>query len=183
VLVPVALPEAPPAVRSCASRAESGLFVHGIPRFYRSRVVRAGPLLFLARSYEAEPRSTFAAVPGRPGRYYPQKLLLLVRAGTTVTVSVPRSERRFALLYGRSHWNIPYARGYRLADAERRATFHACAADTPSFVPGRHRPVGKWTEFNGSVVVAGARCVTLDLRTARRAWKARLSFGAGRCGA
>jgi hypothetical protein len=181
VIAPAALPEAPPAVRSCASRAESGSFVHGIPRVYRSRVVHAGPLLLIARFYATEPRSTFAAVPGRPGRYYAQKLLVLVRAGTTVTVSVPPSERRFALLYGRSHWNIPYARGYRLADAERRVTLHACSASTPSFIPGRRRPVGKWTEFNGSVVVAGPQCVTLEARTRPRTWRARLSFGAGRC--
>lgn len=139
-------------------------------------------MLFIARDYATEPRSTFASVPKRPGRYYPQKLLVLVKAGITVTVTVPAPARRFALLYGRNHWGIPYSRGYRLADGERRATFHACPAETPSFVPGRHRPVGRWTEFNGSVVVAGAQCVTLDVRTRRRTWKARLSFGAGRCG-
>jgi hypothetical protein len=181
VIAHVAVPAVPPAVRSCASRAESGLFVHGVPRFYRRRIVRAGPLLLIARFYANEPRSTFNPVPGRSERYYPQKLLVVVRAGTTVTASVPPSERSFALLYGRAHWGIPYSRGYRLADAERRVTFHACPADTPSFVPGKRRPVGKWTEFNGSVVVAGARCVTLDVHTRRRAWKARLSFGAGRC--
>ena len=157
------------------------MFVHGIPASYRSHIIRAGPLLLIARDYAAEPRATFRPVPGRQGRYYPQKLLVLVRAGSTVTASVPASERRFALLYGRSHWGIPYSRGYRLADGERRATFRACAASTPSFVPGSRRRVGKWTEFNGSVIVAGARCVTLDIRTRRRAWKAHLSFGAGRC--
>ena len=180
-VAPLALPAAAPAVRSCASRAESGLFVHGIPRSYERTIVRAGPLLLIAREYATEPRSTFRAVPRRPGRYYSQKLLVVVRAGVTVTVTVPKTERRFALLYGRSHWNIPYARGYRLRDAERRATFQACAASTPSFVPGKRGVVGKWTEFNGGVIVAGAHCVTLDVRTRRRAWKAHLSFGAGRC--
>jgi hypothetical protein len=179
-LVP-ALPAVPPAVRTCASRAESGLFAHGIPRFYKTRIVRAGRLMLIAREYATQPRSLFRAVPRRPGHYYPQKLLVLVRAGSTVTVSVPAAEGRFALLYGRSHWHIPYTRGYRLADGERRVTFHACAPSTPSFVPGKHRPVGKWTEFNGSVIVAGARCVTLDVRSERRRWRARLSFGAGRC--
>jgi hypothetical protein len=176
-----ALPAVPPAVRTCASRAESGLFVHGIPRFYRGRIVRAGPLLLIAREYATQPRSVFAPVPKRPGRYYPQKLLVLVRAGKTLTASLPAGQRGFALLYGRSHWGIPYSRGYRLADGERRVTFHACPANTPSFVPGTRRPVGDWTEFNGSVIVTGARCVTLDVHTRRGAWKARLSFGAGRC--
>jgi hypothetical protein len=183
VIAHAAIPQVPPAVRTCGSRAESGLFVHGIPRSYRRSSVVAGPLVVIAvRDYANEGRKTFQPVPRRPGRYYPQKLLVAVRAGVTVTVVVPRSERRFALLYGRSHWGIPYSRGYRLADAERKATFHACPAGTPSFVPGSHRKVGKWTEFNGSVVVAGAQCVTLDVRTSRRSWKARLSFGAGSCG-
>jgi hypothetical protein len=176
------MPAVPPAVRRCASRAESGLFVHGIPRSYAKSIIRAGPLVFIgARDYATEERRTFSPVRGRPGHYYPQKLLVAVRAGTTVTVTVPAPARRFALLYGRNHWGIPYSLGYRLADGERGATFHACAASTPSFVPGRHRPVGLWTEFNGSVVVAGAQCVTLDVRTSRGAWKARLSFGAGSC--
>ena len=170
-----------PAVRTCASRVESGLFVHGIPRGYKRAVILAGPFALIARDYATQARSTFRPVGGHPGRYYPQKLLVVVRAAATVTVSVPASQRRFALLYGRAHWNIPYSRGYRLADGERKATFHACAANTPSFVPGKHRPVGKWTEFNGSVIVAGVQCVTLDVRTRRRSWKARLSFGAGRC--
>jgi hypothetical protein len=181
LVAPIALPAAPPAVRSCASRVESGLFVHGIPAFYRRRAIFAGPFVLIAREYAVQDRSTFGAVPGRSGRYYPQKLVVAVRAGVTVTASVPAAERRFALLYGPSHWGIPYARGYRLADGERRATFHACAASTPSFVPGKHRPVGKWTEFNGAVIVAGARCVTLDVRSGSRRWHARLVFGAGRC--
>ena len=155
--------------------------MHGIPRSYRSDIIRAGPFALIARYYATEPRSTFRSVRGRSDRYYPQKLLVVVRAGLTVTVSVPRAERRFALLYDRSAWDIPYSRGYRLADGERRVTFHACRARTPSFVPGKHRPVGKWTEFNGSVIVAGARCVTLEVRARRRPWRPRLSFGAGRC--
>jgi hypothetical protein len=180
-LAPVAPPARPPAVRTCASRVESGLFVHGIPASYRRSIIRAGPLLLIARDYATQQRSTFRPVPGRAGRYYPQKLLVVVRASATVTAVVPETERRFALLYGHSDWGIPYSRGYRLADAERRVTFHACPARTPSFVPGKHRRVGKWTEFNGSAVVAGARCVTLDVSTRRHAWKARLSFGVGRC--
>jgi hypothetical protein len=183
LVAPAALPAASPAVRTCASRAESGLFVHGIPSGYRQSAVVAGPLVVIgARDYATQDRATFRAVPRRPGRYYPQKLLVAVRAGVTVKVTVPAAERRFALLYGRSHWGIPYRRGYRLADGERRVTFHACPADTPSFVPGKHRLVGRWTEFNGSVIVAEAQCVTLDVRTRGRARRLPLSFGAGRCG-
>ena len=34
--------------------------------------MRAGPLGLIAGFYATEPRSTFRAVPGRPGRYYPR---------------------------------------------------------------------------------------------------------------
>jgi hypothetical protein len=179
--MPAAAPARPPAVRTCASRAESGLFVRGIPAYYRRRALRAGPLVLIAGEYATRPRSDFAPVPTKPGRYYPQKLIVLVRARATVTVSVPTSERRFALLYGRDDWGIPYSRGYRLADGERRVTFHACRAGEPSFLPGKHRPVGRWTEFNGSVIVARARCVTLRVRTSARTLKMRIPFAA-RCG-
>jgi hypothetical protein len=170
-----------PIVRTCASRVESGLFVHGIPRYYRKRSVRAGQLVLIARQYAAQARSDFEAVPGRPGRYYPQKLLLAVSAGSVVTVTVPRSERHLALLYRPLDWRIPYSRGYRLADGERAVTFRACRADEPSFVPGKHRPVGRWTEFNGAVVVAGARCVKVVVRARGYRRTLRLPFGVGTC--
>ena len=173
----------PPVVRTCASRVESGLFVRRLPPFYERRSVRPGPILLVAREYAARPRSDFQPVPGRLHRYYPQKLLVLVRARSVVTVTVPRSEHHFALLYGRADWRIPYSRGYRLADGERAVTFHACRESEPSFVPGSRRMVGRWTEFNGGVIVAGARCVTLDVRVHGRTRGSRthLSFGAGRC--
>ena len=181
-MIAISAPDPPPIVRPCATRAESGLFARRISPFYRRRSIRAGPLVLIAREYAALPRSTFRAVPGRPGRYYPQKALLLVRAGSVATLTIPRTERRhIALTYRPSDWRIPYARGYRLADGEASVTFRACDADEPSFVPGRKRPVGRWTEFNGAFVVAGARCVTLHVRSGRRVLPVRLSFGAGRC--
>jgi hypothetical protein len=180
VVSPVVSPA--PVVRTCASRVESGLFVHGIPAFYRKRVIVAGPLLLIARFYATEPRSTFRPVPARPDRYYAQKLLVAVRAGSVVTLSVPRSERRLALLYSPKDWRIPYSRGYRLADGERKVTFRACRASEPSFVPGKRRTVGRWTEFNGSFVVAGAHCANLLVRARGFRRIIRVSFGVGACG-
>ena len=157
--------------------------MHRIPPFYRRQAIVAGPLVLLARDYAGQSRSDFRAVPGRPGRYYAQKLLVVVRARQVVTVSVPRTEQGLALLYGRADSRIPYARGYRLADGERRVTFHACRENEPSFVPRSRKTVGRWTEFNGAVVVAGARCVTLRARVPGRArvFRVRVSFGVGRC--
>jgi hypothetical protein len=181
-VIAVAAPDAPPIVRPCATRAESGLFVRRISPLYKRRSIRAGPLVLIAGEYAAMPRAEFRAVPGRPGRYYPQKTLLLARAGSVVTLSVPRAERRHvALTYRPSDWKVPYARGYRLQDGEASVMFRACAASEPSFVLGRKRPVGRWTEFNGGFIVAGARCVTLHVRAGRRLVPVRLSFGAGRC--
>lgn len=181
-MLAVAAPDPPPIVRPCSTRAESGLFTRRISTFYRRRAIRAGPLVLIAREYAAVPQADFRAVPGRPGRYYPQKTLLLARAGSAATLSVPRAERRhIALTYRPSDWKIPYARGYRLADGEASVTFRACRASEPSFVPGRNGPVGRWTEFNGGFIVAGARCVTLHVHAGRRVIPLRLSFGAGRC--
>jgi hypothetical protein len=172
VLVPLAVPDAPP-VRTCATRVESGLFTRRIPPFDRRNAIRAGPLVLLAGEYARRPPSDFGPVPHRPGRFYLQKTVVLVRAGSVVTLRVPRSERRLALAYRRSDWRIPYSRGYRLSDGERAITFRACRADPPSFVPGKHRPVGRWTEFNGAMVVAGAHCATLAVGRVR----VRVGFG------
>jgi hypothetical protein len=101
-------------------------------------------------------------VRGRPGRFYPQKLLLLVRAGARATLVVPKRERaRYALLYDRSKWSIPYRRGYRIADGDSAVTFRACRSQHPNFAG--EGVVGAWTEFNGAALVAGARCVALDV--------------------
>jgi hypothetical protein len=171
-----------PVVRTCASRVESGLFVRGIPASYRKSVIVAGPLLLIARFYAKESPSTFRPVPGRPGRYYAQKLLVAVRAGSVVTLSVPHGERRIALLYSPKDWRIPYSRGYRLTDGERKVTFHACRASEPSFVPRKRRTVGRWTEFNGAFVVAGAHCAKLLVHARGYRRTIRVSFGAGACG-
>jgi hypothetical protein len=177
-----AAPAAAPIVRPCSTRVESGLFTRRIPPFYKRTSIRAGPLVLIAREYARRPPEDFEPVRARPGRYYLQKIVVLVRAGSVVTLRVPRAERRHvALVYRRSDWDIPYSRGYRLSDGERAVTFRACRADEPSFVPGKRGRVGRWTEFNGGFVVAGARCVTLHVRSGRRVLPVRLSFGAGRC--
>ena len=156
---------------------ESGLFTRRIPPLYKRKAIRAGPLVLLAGEYARRPPSDFEPVPRRPGRFYLQKTVDLVRAGSVVTLRVPRPERRLALAYRQSDWRIPYSRGFRLRDGERSVTFHACRADQPSFVPGKHRPVGRWTEFNGALVIAGAHCATLAVGRVR----VQVGFGVRRC--
>jgi hypothetical protein len=117
-------------------------------------------VVFLAGEYASRPPTDFAEVPGRPGRYYAQKLLVLVRARVVATVVVPSRDRaHFALLYDRSKFDVPYRLGYRIAGGDPAVRFRACPQDHPVF-HGRGT-VGAWTEFNGGVIVAGARCAEL----------------------
>jgi hypothetical protein len=180
---PHADPRRPPVgvVRDCASRVESGLFVRGIPGPWRRRPIRAGPLGLVAREYARSAESDFAHVPGRPRRFDAQKLLVVVQAGRTATLAVPWRERKdIALPYDPSKWNRPSSVGYGLADGDRAATFKACAEAHLAWSGG---VVGKWTEFNGAVVVAGARCAALDVGVPGRVEPLRrvLSFGKRRC--
>ena len=167
--------------RRCNSRVESGNFVDGLPAFFR-RQIRAGPLVLVARNYTSSPASSFMHVPNRPQRYYPQKLLVLVRAGASVVLAVAWSERNHVgLLYDPSKWGRPYGVGFAVADGDRAVRFRACAATKKNFQGDG--VVGKWTEFNGGVIVAGARCAAFDVyRTGRTEPSRRVvSFGRGEC--
>jgi hypothetical protein len=104
--------------------------------------------------------------------------LILVRRNAAATVVVPERERRYvALLYNPAAWNE--RNSYRIEDGENAVTFRACEkAQTPS---GAGRPNAQ-TQFNGSFVVAGARCVALKISVqGKRPIRATLSFGAGPC--
>ena len=144
----------------------------------RSSIV-VGPLAFVrARSY-ASSTSRFSTVGG--GRYRGSKMLALVRTGWVARVVVPAAERRVvALQYAREHFN----RAVVPADGEHEVTFKACPPGRPLLGPSTAR----WTQFNGAIVIAGRRCVTLAVFAAKQGHplpakplRARLSFGAGAC--
>ena len=120
-----------------------------------------------------------APIPGRSGRYQGLKLLVLVRPGAVATVIVPESERRdVALLYNPAEWNDRNA--YRIKDGESAVTFEACEKGETIGTGG---PLNEMTQFNGSFLVAGVRCVPLEVLVPEesRAIRVTLSFGAGRC--
>jgi hypothetical protein len=147
---------------------------------WRTHSVLAGPLAFYsADQYAEQPASLFAPLPGNDGYYAGQKLLVLVRRGAAATVVVSGSGRRYAaLLYNAAAWNDRNA--YRIKDGESAVTFKACKQGETASVGG---PLNAMTQFNGGFVVAGARCLPLEVRVQgeERTIPVTLSFGAGHC--
>jgi hypothetical protein len=94
------------------------------------------------------------------------------------TVVVPEAERRNAgLLFDPAVWNDRNA--YRIEDGDSAVRFKACKKGERGPVGG---PSNAMTQFNGGFVVAGARCLPLDvLVPSRETIRVSLSFGAGRC--
>ena len=90
--------------------------------------------------------SRVAASAFTPGRLV--KMLAQVRPGAVVTLTVPPAERR-VISFGYRPGVVPSA----VAGGDAAVTFHACASQ-----PGEQAGFAGWTQFNGSMVVAGARC-------------------------
>ena len=144
-----------------SSGAPSGTFVRycstavygDVGNNWRSNALGAGSLAFVqAKTFAEWPRSTLAPVPGTRDRYQAHKVLAIISSGATVTVTVPvAAQRNFALLYDPSRFN---RRSYRVADGEWQVTFQGCRwQDADGFTPG----------FNGGFIVAGRRCVSLNV--------------------
>ena len=163
-----------PVARDCGSSVYGDL-----GRDWITSSVVAGPLAFVrARSLSTSPYS-FRSVGG--GRYRGIKLLAAVRTGWVVRLVVPPADRgAVALRYDSADFN----RAVAPAEGAHEVTFTACPPGRPFLGPENQR----WTQFNGAIVVAGRRCVTLAVYAAkqghplaRRALRAPLSLGAGAC--
>jgi hypothetical protein len=147
---------------------------------WRKHSVFAGPLIFYsADQYAEQPASLFAPIDGNGGQYAGQKLLVLVRRGAVATVVLPESQQvHAALLYNPAAFSDRNA--YRIENGESAVTFKACKK-------GEAAPVGgllnAMTQFNGGFVVAGARCLPLEVlvRGTERTIPVTLSFGGGHC--
>jgi len=140
---------------------------------WRTQSVVVGPLAFVAlRAAATQPAVDFRRW---GGRYQGLKALAVVKAGTTVTLTVPATERRhLSLLYDPADWKENNQ--YRLGDGDTAVTFQSCQPEqTPLGADGTH--------FNGGFLVAGARCATLEVSTPqwRTPRRVTVSFGAGRC--
>jgi hypothetical protein len=163
-----------PVLRECTSSVYGDLGRDWLPPS-----VVAGPLAFVrARAYAS---STYSFRGVGVGRYRGSKLLVVVRTGWVARVVVPSAQRRkVALQYAPEDFNkavVP-------AESEHDVTFTACPPHRPFVGPASAR----WTQFNGAIVVAERRCVTLTVYAAKqghplavRPQSARLSFGAGNC--
>jgi hypothetical protein len=170
--------EPPPRgfVRTC----DTSVFGTLDSRGWQAHSVIAGPLAFYyADQFAEQPDSVFAPLGGQDASYGGQKLLVLVRRGSVVTVVIPESIRSdAALLYNPAAWNDRNA--YRIEDGESAVTFKACKKGETAPAGG---PAKAMTQFNGGFVVAGARCVPLEVhvRGEERSIPVALRFGSGRC--
>jgi hypothetical protein len=145
---------------------------------WRANSIVAGPLVFYyGKQFSTQEPSLFAQLPGKEDYYAGQKLLILVRPRTVATVAVTHEEQRFAaLLYDPAGWNDRNA--YRIMDGQRAVSFHACKGKTAE----TGQPLDPMTQFNGGIVVAGARCLALDVFVPQgRAIAVELPFGTRRC--
>jgi len=132
-------------VRTCEQK------VYGeLGKGWRDRSVVVGPIAFVALPFAATaPAREFA--PDKDG-FRSVKALAVVDRGTEVTVSVPPDERgHVALLYDPEVFN-----SRQMADGDTAVTFRACPRGDRSF-PGP-------TQFNGSFIVDGPQCATLEVR-------------------
>jgi len=100
----------------------------------------------------------------------------LVKAGAVVTVVVPKAYRTQVSLLHRT------ATGRRVTDGEPAVTFRACDRSTKAF--SGEGVVGPYTGFPGGFIVAGARCVPLDVwgHGRPRPYRVVVSFAAAKCG-
>lgn len=194
-------------VRDCASRAEPP--TRPVDGEVAVGPLRFSPVI---ASSATEPASTFESrarqvgfrryLDGQRGRRLPEgqrkrlrrlarshhealKIYVIVKAGARVTLAVPRAHRRhLGLLYDNESSSGrpvgPYF-SYRVSDGDSAVRFEACGRDERPF--GSRPPGGPYTAFPGGMVVAGPRCVPLEVRVEgrRRPLRRVFSFGAGRC--
>ena len=155
VALPALAAEPEPYVRTCSTSQFGDL-----GRGWRDHAVIAGPLAFVGV------REGLA-----PSRW-PHKILVVVDPNRVATVTVVKRSRAHAALgYNEVRHN---GTGVSLSDGSQSVRFHACRS-----VRSRE-PWNRGTQFGGYFLVAGARCVHVDVASEGTVLRRRLSFGA-RC--
>lgn len=190
-------------VRGCGSRGEpsaqprrgdlvvgptlSGLgsFARSDPSLFASRADQVGFKRFIERGRGRRDRRRTRWLRLAPSYHSQLKTPISVRAGRRVTLAIAEPDRGHASfmfdLEGQQGGQQvgPYW-SYRISDGMPRVRLEACAADEPRFSgPGS---VGPYTSFPGAMIVAGARCIGLEVHERGRPLRrAELRFGLARC--
>lgn len=179
------------STRGCGTRGEPSAEPHrtdvviGSTRWHSLRGLADAPASEFASLADQEgftrlsPEDQARLLPLARTHYGLQKTPLSVRAGRRVTVAIARADRpHAAFFFGRERGRRvgPYYSS-RVSDGTSSVRFVACAAREPRFsAPGQ--PVGPWTTYPGAMLVAGARCVTIEVRErGRRTARRDVGFG------
>jgi hypothetical protein len=162
--LPALADEPVPHVRTC-STSQFGDLGQG----WRERALVAGHVAFVGMGSGYRRMAPEQLESGR-GRAL--KVLVVADGNAAPTVSIaPRSRPHAALGYNGIRNR---AGGVPLADGTQSVRFQACR-------PARSRePWNRGTQFGGYFLVAGARCVHIDVATQGKVLRRKLSFGA-RC--
>ena len=158
-----------PFVRTCQSQVAGYL-----GEDWRDRSLVIGPIAFVGLPGAAtRPRREFA--PLADGGFVSVKALVVVDRGAEVTVIIPSLTERahIALLYDPAAFKD--FNSYQLHEGETSVIFHAChKGGSLSSDP---------TQFNGSFIVDGTQCVTLNVVNGASGLLKRvnIAFGRGTC--
>lgn len=142
---------ATPPVVGCAIRAEPS-----VKRFTRQRDVVRGPFALVTVARDL-PRLSQRSYRARDGRLAGVKLPVGLRVGHSATLSVAPNQRAYAALTYREETRD----ARRIQNGDEAVTFKPCPAETPAFHGGTVGPITGWA---GALIIAGPRCVRLQVR-------------------
>jgi hypothetical protein len=166
VAVPALAVDPAPHVRTCATSQFGDL-----GRGWRERAAVAGRVAFVGMKGGYRRRDVERV---GEGRGMPLKVLVVVDPNAAPTVTIAPRSRAYAALGYNGVQNDGL--GVPLADGTLSVRFEACGT-----VRSRE-PWNRGTQFGGYFLVAGARCVHVDVATQGKVLRRKLSFGA-RCAA
>jgi hypothetical protein len=193
------------SVRGCGTRAEPswrpastdtligpvrsavGFYEKSQPSAFASRADQVGFQRYIngSRGKALSERKRRQLLRLAPSYYNQLKTPVAVPAGRTITLTITRADRPYAAFMfteasqRRGRQIGPYW-SYRVSDGTNAVRFTACRRNEPMF--SADGVVGPWTGFPGAMVVAGARCVTIEAKERGRPVKRRrLGFGASGC--
>ncbi len=164
VVVPAIADEPDPYVREC------GTSVYGdLGRGWRDRALVAGHVAFVGM------RQGYARYrPEGPG-VWPVKVLVVADPNAAPTVTIAARSRLYAALgyngIRREGMGVP------LREGTTSVRFESCRADRT------REPWNRGTQFAGYFLVAGRRCVHVEVATQGKVLRRALRFGVPRCAA